>query len=83
MVIETKKLILLLLIFLEDLLEVSSVLRLDDIPRSTIVAMSVNRCKWLDKDSLLLTNNSFVVIKSAAVIATKFILFNSYHNIIG
>ena len=83
MIVKAKKLILLFFILLKDLLEVRSVFSFLDISRSAVEAMTVDWCERLDEDSLLLTDDCLVVIVSATIIATKFILLNSHHNVIG
>ena len=83
MIVKAEELILLFFILLKDLLEVRSVFSFLDISRSAVETMTVDWGERLDEDSLLLTDDSFVVIMSTTIIALKFILLNSHHNVIG
>ena len=83
MIVKAEELILLFFILLKDLLEVRSVFSFLDISRSAVEAMTVDWGERLDEDSLLLTDDSFVVIMTTTIIALKFILLNSHHNVIG
>ena len=82
-VVETEQLILLVLVLLENLFEVSGISRADNISRSTVEAVTVHWCKWLDVDVLLLTDNTLTVVESTAVVAFELVFLNSDHDIVG
>ena len=82
-VIESEELILLFFVVLKNLLEVRGASVLGDIFRSAVKAMTIKWSKWLDINTLLLTDDGLIVVMSTAMIAAQFILLDSYHNVIG
>ena len=82
-IVESEKIILLVLVLLEDLLEVWCIGSLGDISRSTVEAVTIHRGEWLDMDSLLFTDDSFVVVYSSTVITVELVLLDSNHYVVG
>ena len=76
MVVETKEVILLILVLLQDLLEVWSLRSLANVSRPTVEAVAVHWGKWLDVDALLLVDNRLIVVSPAAMVAAQFVLLN-------
>ena len=82
-VVEAKKVILLVLVFLQDLLEVRGVGSLSDISRPAIETVTVEWGEWLDVDALLLTHDGLIVVDSSAVVTDELVLLNGDHDIVG
>ena len=82
MIVETKEVVLFLLVVLQDLLEVLSILHLCNISGSAVKAMSIRWSEWFNMDTLLFANDCLVVVKSSAILALKFALFNCHHDIV-